>query len=148
MARQPDGDERVLLPACTATRGERVFVRELARYLEHPTQRLMKFAERKGLLHWLATGTGQHALPYVTPYGAMRLIAHARTEQGAVYCAGKDFHAIRHAVMMERRGRLARKRAQVETERAALSVRSGAILAFSGAGAEDEAPEAQTETAE
>jgi hypothetical protein len=94
MARQPDGDERFLLADCTGDQRKRVFVRELAEYLGHPLVRLMKFARRTGLLHYAPGGLGRMPIPYVTEYGAQRVIAYCRVVQGAVYVQGKDYHAI------------------------------------------------------
>jgi hypothetical protein len=134
MARQPDDDERLLVPACSGTKGERVYLVELARYLRHPLPKVRKRAKYLGILYKVSRGTGLHPVAYVTIEGAMRLIAHFRAEQGRIYMSGKDFHAeAERAAMGE-----ARRRAKRKAEREALLARSHLALAFPRAETEDE----------
>jgi hypothetical protein len=93
MTRRPAQDERLLLPGRSGHTQERVYVKELERYLDDQVRACYRFAKRQGLLKWVSWGTsGAGGLWYVTPYGAQRVIAYIRARQGAVYLEGKDFH--------------------------------------------------------
>lgn len=93
MTRRPAHDERLLLPGRSGRTEERVYVKDLERYLDDKLCACYRFAKKQGLLKWLSWGSsGAGGLWYVTPYGAQRVIAYIRARQGAVYLEGKDFH--------------------------------------------------------
>lgn len=112
MARQPDGDERFLLAHCTGDQRKKVFIKELAQYLGHPRAQIMRFARRTGLLHYVSLGSSHNAEPYVTEYGAQRIIAYCRVVQGALYVRGRDFHKLLERERAEDARYWARKRAK------------------------------------
>lgn len=138
MARQPDRDERLLVPACSGERGERVYVRELAQYLHHRSGVLMKFARQRGILHWASRGACFPPVPWVTVDGAKRLIAFVRTLQGAKYHSGIDFHRHQEMMAAAQLRCQARKRARAEAEQNALNTRAHLCIAFPRADTEDE----------
>lgn len=114
MARQPDSDERLVLQGCSvAEKGRRVYVLELARYLDHPLGQIKRFLRHRGVLHWATLGTGHKPVPWVSEAVALRVIAHFRAIQGEVYLQGKDYH-----LMRERgRAREARKQARLAAQK-------------------------------
>lgn len=109
MARQPDSDERLVLRGCSvAEKGRRVYVRELARYLDHPLGQIKRFLRNRGVLHWARLGTGHKPVPWVSEAVALRVIAHFRAIQGEVYLQGKDYCLLRE----RQRAREARQQAR------------------------------------
>jgi hypothetical protein len=129
MARRPDGDERFLLARCTGDQRKKVFIKELAQYLGHPRRHVTKFARRQGLLHYASIGVGLAAVPYVTEYGAQRVIAYCRVIQGGVYVQGKDFHALLERARAEDARYWQRKRARMAIEAAAKANRLALMAA-------------------
>lgn len=71
---------------------ERIFVVELAQYLNHRSSVIRKFARQRGLLHRVSIGSCREAIHWLTPYGASRVIAYIRALQGDKYLQGKDYH--------------------------------------------------------
>ncbi len=112
MARQPDGDERLVLPACPGGGQERVFVMDLVRYLGCRANDLVAFARRHRLLLYKGRGGSYSSVPCLTKYGAMRVIAHFRALEGAVYLQGRDFHAERASAIAATRRWYAKKLAR------------------------------------
>lgn len=141
MARQPDGDERFLLAHCTGDQRKKVFVKELAQYLGHPRAQIMRFARRTGLLHYVSLGSSHNAEPYVTEYGAQRIIAYCRVIQGALYVRGRDFHKLLERERAEDARYWARKRAKraIEAEAQAnrLALMAAVVVADPDGGATD-----------
>lgn len=95
MTRRPVHDERLVVPARSVLDKDRVYVRELAQYLGHSLLAIRKFARKYGYLKKASRGASRTPITYVSPYAAMRIIAHIRRIQGEVYERGKDFHEIR-----------------------------------------------------
>lgn len=119
MARRPEGDERLVVPACSvAERGRRVYVTELGRYLGHPLPQIYRFLRKRGLLHYASRGAAHDPTPYVTEETALRVIAHCRAIQGEVYLQGKDYQAI-----------LARQRAEIAARKARQKARAAVASA-------------------
>ncbi len=106
---------------------ERIFVAELAQYLNHRSSVLRKFARKRGLLHKTSLGSGRTPLDWVTPYGASRVIAYIRALQGDKYLQGRDYHR-----------ECERQRAYDAEKRAKRKAAQTFSLAFSEAGAEAE----------
>lgn len=84
-----------MVPAWPGWDKERVYVKEIAQFLRHRTGLIRKFAREAGLLRKVSLGPARPGAEYVSPYGAMRIIAWVRAQQGQVYLEGKDLHAIR-----------------------------------------------------
>ena len=104
MTRRPAQDERLLLPGRSGHTQERVYVKDLERYLDDQVRACYRFAKRQGLLKWVSWGTsGAGGLWYVTPYGAQRVIAHIRARQGEVCLQGKGYHEEKERVREQRR---------------------------------------------
>lgn len=82
---------------------ERIFVKDLAEYLHVNPRKLMQRANKQDLLRWVHVGIAPRYLAYVTPHGAMRLIAYVRAIQGAAYQTGKLLHDERARVLEQRR---------------------------------------------
>ncbi len=86
-------DERLVVAPRSGEPRERVFVVELAQYLNHRAVVIRKFARQRGLLHKTSRGSGWDPIHWLTPYGASRAIAYIRALQGEVSLHGKDYHA-------------------------------------------------------
>jgi hypothetical protein len=129
MARRPEADERLLVPACSGVHGERFFIVDLARYLGISWAILHKYGRRHRMLHWASLGAAREPAAYVTELGALRLIAFARVRQGAWYVKGKDYHALSARKMMLEKAYLARKRERAKAEADAQAVRAGILRA-------------------
>lgn len=140
MARRPNLDEPFTCHSGAATRGTRVFVPELAKFLSENSVKIRRFAERHGILYWLSRGHGHKAVPYVTEAGAMRAIAYFRAKQGAAYMKGQQLHEVRERVA--RNTRIWRRR---KGDNAPTNGGNTPHLPIANppAGTEDEAPEAQ-----
>lgn len=106
---------------------ERVFLPELAQYLNHRALVIRKFAKQRGLLHKTSRGTGWAPLEWLTPYGASRAIAYIRALQGDKSLQGKDYHE-----------EAARIRANDKRAKAKKKAAQTFSLAISEAGAEAE----------
>ncbi len=102
---------------------ERIFVVELAQYLNHRALVIRKFAKQRGLLHKTSRGSGWEPIHWLTPYGASRVIAYIRALQGDKYLQGRDYH-----------GDAERMRANDKRSK----LRKKLAIAFSKAGAEAE----------
>ena len=126
MARQPAGDERSVIPRPDPKeRKERVFVTELVDYL-HSTQRLvLKFCRRHGLLH-RSRRFPNIKVYWVTPHGAMRVIAYVRACQGQYFIEGQDYHRLKERHLQDKRRQSARMK-----EKKAAAAQTGR-LAFLG----------------
>ena len=138
MTRRPERDEPLALDLGAATRGGRVYLRELAAYLHHKVRELRVFANNQGILYWQGRGAGRSSVPYVSEQGAMRIIAHVRAIQGAEYLEGKPFHELRLAAAAQMARSNARKREILKQENQALEAKSRLLLAIPRAGTEDE----------
>lgn len=99
-------DERIVVPARSVATEERIYLKELAKFLHHRSGVLRQFAKKRALLHTVSLGSSKGAAEYLTPYGAMRVIAYIRALQGAEYQRGKDFHRIREQWAQERARRM------------------------------------------
>lgn len=84
-----------MVPPYSGWDKERIYVKELAQFLHHRTGLIKRFAKEEGLLRKVSCGHGRPAAYYVSPYGAMRIIAWVRAMQGQVYLEGKDYHGLR-----------------------------------------------------
>lgn len=115
MTRQPDDDERLLVPRRSGRTEERVYVKDLDRFISHKPRSAYKYAKRRGWLKWAKWGSyGDGGAWWVTPYAAKRIIAHFRAIQGDLYMNGKDFH--------ERKDKVNAINARNKARRAARSV--------------------------
>lgn len=83
-----------MVPARSGATKERVYLTELAAFLEHSYPALRRFAKSHGLLKEARLGACRKGVSYVTPYGAQRLIAYARAIQGDWHLKGRDFHGV------------------------------------------------------
>lgn len=101
MTQRPADDERIVCAAYQGPTEMRIYVMDLAGYLNHRGTAIKRFAKRAALLK------GPQGGEYVTVHGAQRIIAYIRAIQGAEYMAGNRYHE-RRAVEA---ARLARKRA-------------------------------------
>lgn len=135
MARRPDLDEPFACHTGAATRGTRVFVPELAKFLSESGAKIRRFAERHGILYWLSRGPMRRPVPYVTEAGAMRAIAYFRAQQGAIYMKGQQLHEVREATTRRTRAWARRKGAKAPTNG---GVTPHIPLANPPAGTEDE----------
>lgn len=78
MARRPAFREEIQLVARSGSSGEQVYLVELAQFLGIHRTEILKLARRMGLFHAKEVWRG---LPWVTPYGAKRIIAYVRAYQ-------------------------------------------------------------------
>jgi hypothetical protein len=92
MTRQPDADERFIVPVRGGPTEERVYLRDLAKYLHHNGGAIRRFGKKRALLHRVRCGNGRAAEEYFSPYGALRVIAYIRALQGEGYRRGRPFH--------------------------------------------------------
>jgi hypothetical protein len=99
---RPAGDERAVVPMPTTRSKERIYLTELTQFLQHNPSALKKFAKREGLLRKASLGH-RGSVEYVSPYGAMRLIAYARAIQGENYLRGQQFHEFREKDKLRKR---------------------------------------------
>jgi hypothetical protein len=146
MARRPELDEPFQCHIGAATRGTRVFVRELAKYLHHNPGAVRRYANRHGFLYWVRQGPNRPPLPYVTEAGAMRIIAYFRALQGGMYLKGYKFHENRQRIAeyAARKAAACRARASLLAHMGAMAPTNGGStphdpLAIPPAGTEDEA---------
>lgn len=102
-------DERIVVPARSVPTEERIYLKELAKFLHHRTGVLRQFAKKRALLHKVSLGISKEPAEYLTPYGAMRVIAYIRALQGAEYLSGRDFHGLREQWAKEKAQRMARR---------------------------------------
>lgn len=138
MARQPDGDERLVLPPCPGGGKERVLIRDLVPYLGWKWWEVMRFCRRNHLLHYVSCGHAGPAVPYVTKWGAMRVIVWVRTKQAAFCEKGADFWVVREKARISTSRRKARLVEERKQEQRTLGNQCGIALAFSAAETEDE----------
>ena len=117
-------DERLVVAPRSGEPKERVFVVELAQYLNHRAVVIRKFARQRGLLHRVSIGACREAIHWLTPYGAARVIAYIRALQGDKYLQGKDYHHLAESIRTSSAKQRAKKTAQPFS------------IAFSEAGAE------------
>jgi hypothetical protein len=139
MTRRSADDERGLVPPVRFfPSGERIYLKELARYLGHDYQALLKWAQKRGL----ATLERQHYRSarawWVTPRTAMRLIVVARGIQGEFLLRGKDYQAQKEQSRRQKQAERARKRVEQVNTRLAEHLQEQFALAFPAAGTEDE----------
>jgi len=113
MARRPALDERLVLSSRPAWNGERIWLRDLARFLGARRGHVHKLAKKLGLWHAGATCRDPD---WVTPYGAMRLIAHIRASQQARYEKGERVHEEQARDRAWKRKKLAKLRAGTDAE--------------------------------
>jgi hypothetical protein len=134
MTRRPARDEREIVPNDLPKRGggERVWIAELATYLNHSIRTLRSMARAHGWLHHSTVAPTRNRVYWVTPYAAGRLIAFARAMQGQSYMAGTDWHEWRRKMLEESR---------LDKRRRSAKVRGKFTLAIYGAGTEDESRE-------
>ena len=84
------GDEAITLPERVERMpGERVFFSELQAFLGCSKPELARFARQHGLLHTAKHSSVVTRVRWVTPDGALRIIAHFRAKDGEVHMAGK-----------------------------------------------------------
>jgi len=104
-----------VVPERTGVSKERIWLRELCKYLHHSPVTVKRFAKRHGLLR-RASGHALGKAWYVSPYGAQRIIAYIRAMQGDAYLQGREFHDERERKTEYERKRLAFPRAATEAE--------------------------------
>lgn len=99
MTYRPAADERSVVPARTGVSKERIYLKDLSRYLHHNPAVVRKFAWKWDLVRLVYCGQGPRPAEYVSPYGAQRIIAYIRAIQGDAYLHGRNFHewAEKHA---------------------------------------------------
>jgi hypothetical protein len=102
---------------------ERVFLKDLAKYLHHRIGVLRKFGKKEGLIRRAGLGTAHDPAEYVSAYGAMRIIAYVRAIQGDNYLHGRQFHE-QNEHESEQHLRRVRERAALGKESVAPSVGS------------------------
>lgn len=119
-----------MVPARSGGPEARVWVGELAQFLNERPSRLIKYARNRGFLHRVPGTVRMRAKYYVTEYGAMRLIAYIRAWQTEQWRDGLPI--LEH----RRRDRLAKRAAQAK-----LKARALFPLANPGADTEDEGTE-------
>lgn len=111
MPRRPAADEREIIPARSGKPEARVYVHELAAFLNEPRRVLLDYARKRGFLYRARYHSSFTATHYVSEYGAMRLIAYVRARQGEQYMGGKNTLELREADAL--RKRLARSKARM-----------------------------------
>jgi hypothetical protein len=83
MARHPASDERSVLPPPTkATKGERFYTREVARFLRVSEHKVLVFLRDQSMLRQTYPGPGRAAVKWTTARGVGLCIAHFRHLQG------------------------------------------------------------------
>lgn len=94
MTRRPEADETIVLGERSGWRGgERFYLRDLAVFLHQSITSIRKWARRQRILKSQSVKVpGCFRVDYVTRYGAMRVIAHFRAQQGELHLRGKDYH--------------------------------------------------------
>lgn len=104
---RPAGDERAVVPLPGKDTGrysnERIYLKELTRYLHHDSHAVKKFAQEAGFVRKASLGTGTGPVEYVSPYAAMRIIAYIRAIQGEYYLRGKQFHEFNEKQALRKR---------------------------------------------
>jgi len=106
-------DERLVVAPRSGEPKERIYVVELAKYLNHRALVIRKFARQRGLLHKTSRGSGWDPIEWLTPYGASRAIAYIRALQGDKYLQGRDYHGdVTRQRANDARGRAKQKAAQ------------------------------------
>lgn len=84
--------------------GERVYLQELAKFLECQTIFLITYAKKRRLLHFARINAQRPPVYYVTPYGAYLLITYTRAYQGEKLLRGINFRRIRkYAIAYKKR---------------------------------------------
>ena len=126
MPRRPAADERLVVPECSGASKERIYLRDLAKFLHLGVQTLRKVAKRYGYLRFGPRGPQMHVVEYVSVYAAMRLIAWGHAIQGEIYLQGENFHRTREQGLLSERRCKGRKRSghPVTTEQEKLNVQS------------------------
>lgn len=137
MARQPAGDERSVVPRPDPKeRKERVFIFELQDYLHSTRRQILGFCRKHGLLH--RSRQFRNAKVYwVTPHGAMRVIAYVRACQGQYFIEGQDYHRLKERHLQAKRRQSARMK-----EAKARAAQTGS-LAFLGPWTGESEPEGE-----
>lgn len=97
MPRRPAVDEREIIPAWSGKPEARVYVHELAKFLNEPITVLTDYARKRGFLKRSPRHKRCPRVFHVSEYGAMRLIAYVRALQGERHMAGKRFFEEREA---------------------------------------------------
>ena len=138
MAQGPVEDERLVLPERSATDRDRVFLVELVPYLHEPALAVHRLAKKLGVLRYLSFGSGYSPRAYVSAWGALRIIAIFRAQQGKLYLEGKDFHALRTRAAEVDRSRKAKRKQSRKAAAEALNIQSNLCIAIPRAGTEDE----------
>lgn len=115
MTRRPALDKSSVLPFRAERTGERIFVRELAKFLRVHGAEMLRVAKRMRVYH---PGSVYREWAWVTPLGAMRLIAYFRAKQEATYETGskKRFHERLEVLRRHRQKKLARRAAGRDAE--------------------------------
>ncbi len=89
MARPAVLDQRSVLTFRAPRARERIYLKDLSKFLDCGTARLRRWAKRNGIWH---AGDVVREPEWVTPQGAMRIIAHIRAWQQRVYESGHRYH--------------------------------------------------------
>jgi hypothetical protein len=84
MARRPAPDKDSVLFVRAAPSRERIYVKDLAKYLDIRATRILRYARKHRLLHQEC----YREPPHVTPLGAMRIILYIRAWQQSTYEPG------------------------------------------------------------
>ena len=92
-----------MVPLPAKRTNERIFIKDLCRYLHHDAHAVRKFAREENLVRKVALGTCSTPAEYVSAHGAMRIIAYIRAIQGEYYLRGKQFHEFNESEMLRKR---------------------------------------------
>lgn len=115
MARRPALDKSSVLPLRAERTGERIYLIDLMKFLRVSCGEMRRVAKRMRVYH---PGAVWREPAWVTPLGAMRLIAYFRAKQEATYetGAGKRFYERLEALRRHRQKKLARRAAGRDAE--------------------------------
>jgi len=96
MPRRPfSGECSVIVGREPGAPGERVYVSELARYLNVSSGLVAAFAQQNGWLKLAGRGGFWAPVRWVTPYAAAQIITFFRAKEGQLILAGKDPEKLR-----------------------------------------------------
>lgn len=113
MARPAVLDQRSVLNIRYRRSLERIYFKDLAKFLDCGGGRLRRWAKRNKLWH---PGDVRREPDWVTPLGAMRIIAHIRAWQQQVYEGGYRYHERQDYHRAWKKKALAKRRAGTDAE--------------------------------
>lgn len=95
MPRRPAADERLVVPPRSGATNERVYILDLAQFLRIQSGQIVRLAKRWGFYRYKYYRPQLGPVAWVSPYGAMRIIAYIRACQGEMYLQGYDWWGIK-----------------------------------------------------